>query len=255
MQRKKISPYIFLGIALLLLSAIYLIEHSGKAIYDQANHPRGYLVLDLISKGCLSMLTGSIFFLVTEWFRDRKAKDKAADVQREFLTEVRFEFNSWIHGFKTETVPGDLTPDKDYFGESFPQEIVDHIRNWREIKTLTMEQTQEAAFYWIESFREFVVDHESLANHYRSSFSIEFNRKLDEAMREFNRAQSFRMKFNLPMLDKVESAMLSLIAFRAEMIELENIYRKEHKLDPIVKPSTNRSLVLTWPEFDPEPRS
>lgn len=250
MDRKKISPYIFLALALFLIAIIVLIEHSLKAIYDQAEHPRGYLVLDLLSKACLSMITGSIFFLVTEWFKDRKAKDKAADIQREFLSEIRLGFNGFIQGFVNGTVVLSGEPERDYLGTCTRTELIGIVQNWREDETTTVIDAMEDAIDHIYSLKDYLFDRVSFVNYYRASFSVDFNRRLDETMRHFDRLPKPDARPQRSLNHRARVAVTALLWFRDHIVELENVYRADHKLGLIIPPSGDRPtfvFVKDWP--------
>jgi hypothetical protein len=224
MQRKKISPSVFVALAFFLIAVIVLIEHNLKKLL-----PGWFLPLDLLSKACLSMITGSIFFLVTEWFKSNKAQEKAADVQREILNDlnqsVRYAL-SWTaneiegnHG----AIGGDPNTDDFHMliGETMKRVLTGN-------KGATSPTYHDAMVDLL--YRSVLREVERISRTcepYRATFSQDITRILVSIEKGFplgeRRADRYSPDLSIAYVHR-------FLKLATDVVNLENTYRREHGL-------------------------
>ncbi len=174
-------------------------------------------VNELIQGWSFAFSSSLLFWMVTEWIAERKRLREAASMQRVFLDAVQAKFNEFVRGCR-----GQEKVEADYFWELTNLELYQTIENWADVQERDGDEWACAMIRWL---LDDVIVREADIAYYRSTFSRQFNSGLNEALRQFQSGVRHWQTINERRL---ATAMADLGQFRRAMIEMDNIYRKEH---------------------------
>lgn len=167
-----------------------------------------------------------LFWMITEFLLERKRSREVAEAQRAFLDGVIGQFNETVEGFISKG-----KPKENHFTTLPEHKLYEAIEQWASAQP---KDGSEWAITMMRWFRDDVEKREADISYYRGSFSQAFNTKLNDLLREFN--SSFRY-IESGTDKRFEIAMAHLAMFRSSMIELDNIYRSEHRMNQLQYPS------------------
>lgn len=236
MLPKKIPPYVLILIWLAGTVPYFVIEFwlsNIPAVFHGADN-----VGSFVADSSLAFSTAFPFWFVVEWFTRRSKRAETARVQRAFLDDALRAFNHLVHRMSTAHARG-----------NWPEPLPDHAftltnqESERRIKEfVAMDNAERAdgsdrghhARLLIHRACRRALAQQALISPYQGDFSLAFNMKLQEFMFKMQEVDEMDYERLSSEKDPLGFMLFAYNDARHDLLQLENIYRKEHSIRPLV---------------------
>ena len=192
-----------------------------------------------IADSSLAFSTAFPFWFVVEWFTRRSKRAETARVQRAFLDDALHAFNHLVHRMSTAHARG-----------NWPNPLPDHAftltneeSEWRIKEFVALDNAERAdgtdrgqhARLLIYRACRRALAQMALIEPYRGDFSLDFNMKLQEFMLRMQDVDEMDYERLSSEKDPLGLMLFAYNDARHDLLQLENIYRREHGIKPLVQ--------------------
>lgn len=186
----------------------------------------------------LAFSTAFPFWAVIEWFTRRSKRAETARVQRAFLDDALHAFNHLVYRMsKAQHVKDWPNPLPDFAftltNEEAERRIKEYIVQENAVRADGMDRSHHARLLMHRAAKRALIQ-KALIDPYQGDFSLEFNKKLQEFMFKMEDVDEMDHE---RLRDEKDPLGLMLFAYndaRHDLLQLENIYRREHRIKPLV---------------------